>query len=516
MKQMTSLRILLTASILASTTAAFANVTLPALITDNMVLQQKANAALWGWADPGEAITVSASWAKTPVKAVADAQGNWLVRVPTTKAGGPYTLTIQGKNTLKINNILLGEVWLCSGQSNMAFPVTKRPNSGSYTGVINAEEVIPKANYPTIRMFTVQTKTGDTPQRDVQGNWVACSPQTVGDFSAVAYFFAKEVQEKTHFPIGLINSSWGGTPAESWTRKEVLEKDPDLQPILARYERGLTTIEQDRETYKAQLAAYQQEKAANPNTPRMPPREPVGPTSNKSPYKLYNAMIHPLVPYTLKGVIWYQGESNVDRAYQYRKLFPAMIASWRADWKQPDLPFYFVQIAPHRTGNPELREAQLLTMQTVPRTGMAVITDWGDSLDIHPRNKEVVGHRLALWALAKEYGAKNLVYSGPIYHDMKVENGKVRLNFEYVDGGLVAQGGPLRQFAIAGPDSVFVPALAKIEGKSVVVWSDQVKQPVAVRFAWREVPKPNFFNAAGLPATPFRTDKWRTSTQGKL
>ncbi|OUJ75817.1 sialate O-acetylesterase [Hymenobacter crusticola] len=517
MKHLGSFHKLLFLGLLGCAQSTLANVTLPALITDNMVLQQKSEVALWGWADPSETVTVTASWTKAPVKATADAQGNWLVRVPTAKAGGPYTLTFEGKNKLTVNNVLLGEVWLCSGQSNMVFPVTKRPNSGSYTGIINAEEVIPKANYPNIRMFTVKNKVGDTPQKDVQGSWAVCSPQTVGEFSAVAYFFGKEVFEKTHYPIGLINSTWGGTPAESWTRKDVLEKAPELQPILARYELGLQNYDQKLADYKTQLEAYKQAKVADPKTPLTAPRELIGPTSNKSPYKLYNAMIHPLIPYTLKGVIWYQGESNVEHAYQYRKLFPAMIASWRAEWQQPSLPFYFVQIAPHRTGNPELREAQLLTMQTVPHTGMAVITDAGDSLDIHPRNKEVVGHRLALWALAKEYGQKNLAYSGPVYHDMKMEKGKARLTFDYMAGGLVAQGGSeLKQFTIAGADSVFVPAQAKIEGKSVVVWSDRVKQPVAVRFAWREVPKPNFYNAAGLPATPFRTDTWRTPTQGKL
>jgi sialate O-acetylesterase len=501
--------------LLGSALPALANVTLPALITDNMVLQQKSDVALWGRADPGEAVTVTTSWAKAPRRAVADAQGNWLVRVPTAKAGGPYTLTIKGNNILIINNVMLGEVWLCSGQSNMNFPVAKRANSGWATGLVNAPEVMAQANYPNIRLFTVPQKVADAPLRDTQGRWSECSPETIGDFSAVAYFFGKEVQAKTGYPIGLINSSWGGTPAESWTRKDVLERDPELQPILARYEQGLATYAQDRENYQAQLIEYQKERAENRATTRVAPREPVGATSNKSPYKLYNGMIHPLVPYTLKGVLWYQGESNVEHAFQYRKLFSALISSWRAEWKQPDLPFYFVQIAPHRTGNPELRESQLVTMQALPHTGMAVITDWGDSLDIHPRNKEVVGHRLALWALAHEYGQKNLACSGPIYRDMQVESGKVRLNFAYAAGGLVAQTSPLKQFTVAGPDSVFLPAQAKIEGKSVVVWSDQVKQPVAVRFAWREVPKPDLFNTAGLPATPFRTDRWHTPTQGK-
>ncbi|WP_022826164.1 sialate O-acetylesterase [Hymenobacter norwichensis] len=490
--------------------ASYADVTLPALMTDNMVLQQKTDVALWGWAAPGEAVTVTVGWQKVPRKVVADKDGNWLVRVPTGKAGGPYVIKVQGNNQLTINNVLLGEVWLCSGQSNMNFPVTKRPNSGSYTGIINAAEVIPKANYPKIRMFTVVQKVADTPQRDVQGSWAVCSPETVGNFSAVAYFFGQEIHEKTGVPIGLIHSSWGGTPAESWTRKDVLEKDPDFQSILTRYEQGLT----QRPAYETALAAWKQEHEVNPQATSPKPVEPLSATSNKSPYKLYNGMIKGLEPYTLRGVIWYQGENNAERAYQYRKLFPAMITNWRQDWQQPNLPFYFVQIAPHRSQNPEIREAQLLTMQTVPHTGMAVITDAGDSLDIHPRNKQVVGHRLALWALSHEYGQAKLPYSGPIYEAMKVENNKVRLQFKYADG-LQAQGGPLRKFSVAGPDSVFVPAQAQIEGKTVVVWSDKVKQPVAVRFGWSSAPEPNLYNGAGLPASPFRTDQWPTSTQGK-
>ncbi|WP_217701070.1 sialate O-acetylesterase [Hymenobacter sp. CRA2] len=330
----------------------------------------------------------------------------------------------------------------------------------------------------------------------------------------MAYFFAQEVYEHTKVPIGLINSTWGGTPAESWTRREVLENDPEFRPILERYQRGLSTYPQDYAAYQAAQQEYKQERAVNPQTRRAPPKEPVGPTSNKSPYKNYNAMIHPLVPYTLRGVIWYQGENNADRGYQYRRLFPALISSWRQEWGQPDLPFYFVQIAPHRSAKPDLREAQLLTMRTVPHTGMAVITDAGDSLDIHPRNKQVVGHRLAQWALAKEYGDKKRPYSGPVYESMKAENGQVRLRFQYTDGGLVAQNGPLREFTVAGPDSVFRPAQARIEGQELVVWSDDVKQPVAVRFAWKATPFPNFYNGAGLPASPFRTDNWRTPTQG--
>ncbi|MGY2132922.1 sialate O-acetylesterase [Hymenobacter sp. HD11105] len=505
------LRHLLLLLLFALASPAWANIKLPALMTDNMVLQQKTTVALWGWADPGEAVTVTASWQKAPQKATADAQGNWQVRIPTDKAGGPHIITFQGKNRLVVSNVLLGEVWLCSGQSNMNFPIAKGP-SNWMTGVVNEAEVVPKAKYPAIRMFTVPQKVADTPQLDTEGSWVVCSPETVGSFSAVAYFFGQEIHEKTKVPVGLIHSSWGGTPAESWTRKDVLENNPDLRPILTRYDQGLT----QRPAYEAAFTAWQQEKAATPQNTTPKPAEPLSATSNKSPYKLYNGMIKPLIPYTLKGVIWYQGESNAERAYQYRKLFPAMIANWRQDWQQPNLPFYFVQITPHKGQNPEIREAQLLSMQTVPNTGMVVTTDVGDSLDIHPRNKQVVGHRLALWALAKEYGQKNLPYSGPIYKKMEVKDGKASLQFDYTSGGLVTQNGDLREFTIAGPDSVFRPAQARIEGNTVVVWSEQVKQPVAVRFGWSRSPMPNFYNGAGLPASPFRTDQWRVSTQGKL
>jgi sialate O-acetylesterase len=494
--------------LLVFTRLSHAEVTLPALLTDNLVLQQKTTVALWGWASPGEAVTVAASWQKAPVKTTADALGNWQVRVPTTKAGGPYTITIQGNNKLTISNVLLGEVWLCSGQSNMNFPIAK--GKDWRTGLRNAAEVIQQANYPTIRLFTVAQTVADTPQRDVAGNWAVCSPETVGTFSAVAYFFGLEIQQKLGVPVGLIHSSWGGTPAESWTRKEVLENDPALRPILTRYEADLT----QRPAYETALAAWKQEKTANPQSTRPKPAEPLSATSNKSPYKLYNGMIRGLEPYTLRGVIWYQGESNAERAYQYRTLFPALIASWRQDWQQPNLPFYFVQIAPHKSATPELREAQLLTLRTVPHTGMVVTTDVGDSLDIHPRDKLTVGHRLALWALADTYGEKNLPFSGPLYQSMAVKNGEIHLRFDHADGLRASDSGPLREFTIAGPDSVFRPAQARLEGRAVVVSSPQVPQPVAVRFGWRKAPLPNLVNGAGLPASPFRTDPWRTPTPG--
>ncbi|WP_162053404.1 sialate O-acetylesterase [Pontibacter pamirensis] len=494
-----------------------ANIKLPALLSDNMVLQQNTGVTLWGWADPGEAVEVTGSWNNQAVKTNADATGNWQVKLYTPKAGGPYTILFKGNNVIQLNNVLAGEVWICSGQSNMHFPVAPIENSGWATGVVNYQEEIAKAGYPQIRMFTVAREVADEPQQDVEGNWQVASPATVGDFSAVAYFFAREIYEKTGLPIGLINTSWGGTPAEGWTQKEVLESDADLIPILERYTVDVEKYPEAIEVYREELENWKKESEEAKDRGEKPaaaPREPMGPKHHKSPYKLYNAMVAPLLPYTIKGAIWYQGESNAERAYQYRKLFPAMIANWRQGWKS-DFPFYFVQIAPHRSQRPEIREAQLLTMQTVPNTGMAVITDAGDSLDIHPQNKQVVGKRLALWALAKNYGQKNIVYSGPVYKSMQVAKNKIKLSFDHVAGGLVAKDGDLTEFTIAGADQQFVPAQAKIEGNKVVVWSNEVKNPVAVRFAWERIPEPNLYNKAGLPATPFRTDTWQAETYGK-
>ncbi len=463
----------------------WADVSMPSLFANNMVLQQKADAKLWGWADPGEKIKITVDWDKRPVKVVADAEGKWLATVRTATAGGPYKIQVKGNNTIELEDVLLGEVWLASGQSNMNFNVAK--GQSWHTGVENYEQEVAQANYPTIRMFTVEQKSAAEPQKDVNGEWVSASPETVGGFSAVAYFFAREIQKEKKVPVGIIHSSWGGTPAEAWTKKEVLAADPIYQPILNRFQEKL---------------------AANPESASSP-------RNNQAPSRLYNAMIAPLVPYTIKGVLWYQGESNADRAYQYRRLFPAMIESWRKDWKVKQLPFYFVQIAPHRSQHPEIREAQLMTYRTVPNTGMVVTTDAGDSLDIHPRNKQVVGERLARWALARHYGKKELVPSGPLYKSMKVQKDKIRISFDFAESGLEAKGGDLKGFTIAGPDQQFVPAQARIEGNEVIVWSDQVKKPVAVRYGWSHVPRVNLYNKAGLPASPFRTDIWKGETEGK-
>lgn len=488
-----------------------AQVKLPALISHNAVLQQNSKVALWGWAAPAERVSISTTWNNKTITATADASGKWIAYVQTGKAGGPYTLTFKASNTLTVDNVLLGEVWLASGQSNMEFFIGKKPNP-SYTGVSNYDEVMKDAEHSAIRLIDVPNKVADDPQYDFKGDWKVCSARTIDTFSAVAYFFAKEINKATGFPVGIINSTWGGTPAESWTKKEVLQSDADLNEILVRYQNALDVFSAENEKYKAASAAW---KADTGKRKGAAPAAPMGPTHNKSPYKLYNGMIVPVQPYTLRGIIWYQGESNADRAFQYRKLFPAMIKNWRDDWASPKLPFYFVQISPHRSQIAEIRDAQLHVYRNVPYTGMAVTTDNGDSLDIHPRNKELVGKRLSLWALKNEYGKKDLVASGPLYKSMKIEGGKIRIAFDYGKGLTTSDGAALKEFTVAGDDQNFVPAQAKVEGNTVLVWSDAVKAPKAVRFAWRNIPRPNFYNSAGLPASPFRTDSWKLTTEGK-
>jgi sialate O-acetylesterase len=416
-------------------------------------------------------------------------------------------MTISGKNTITIKNIMVGEVWVCSGQSNMQMSVKSSAN---------AEQEISAANYPDIRLFTVTRKVAAEPQSDCVGSWTLCSPQTVPGFSAVAYYFGRKLHKTLDVPIGLIHTSWGGTPAEAWTRREILEKEADAAPILERYDDAVAKYPQAKKEYEQKLVewkeAVEKAKAEGEKVPPRP-RAPFGPGHSHSPAGLYNAMIAPLIPYGVGGAIWCQGESNASRAYQYRKLFPAMIKNWHNDWGQGDFPFLFVQLANFMAIDPEpaesmwaeLREAQSMTL-ALPNTGMAVIIDIGEANDIHPKNKQDVGKRLALWALARSYG-KELVYSGPIYKSMKIENDKVILYFDHVGGGLIAASdGPLKGFAIAGADRKFVWADAKINGDNIVVSSGEVSAPVAVRYAWADNPVCNLYNEEGLPASPFRTD----------
>ena len=439
-------------------------VTVPAIFSDHMVLQQNAAVTIWGSAKAGEEVTVTPSWDNKPVKTKASNLGKWSVKLNTPAAGGPYTVTIKGYNTIVIKDVLTGEVWLASGQSNMEWSAA--------AGIDRGEQEVPKANYLEIRFFSVAHQTADGPQLDLQGQWVVSTPETMKHFSAVAYFFGRELHQELGVPVGLINSSWGGTPGEVWVSKETIANDPVLR----------------------EAAAQQKEVEWGP----------------VQPGKAYNAMIAPLIPYKIAGALWYQGESNTSAPEAYATLLPALIKTWRSEWGY-EFPFYFVQIAPYKDYGPYagalLRDAQRKSLST-PNTGMVVVSDIGNNDDIHPRNKIDVGVRLANLALNKTYGRTERPASGPLFREMKVEGRKVRLFFDYAEKGLVSKGKELKNFEIAGEDQKFVKADAKIEGNTVVVQAKSVKKPVAVRYEWNNAVEPGLFNKAGLPASSFRTDKW--------
>ena len=492
-----------------------AEVKLPSVIGDNMVLQRGNKLTLWGTADAGEEVSVTLGDQKATAKAGDD--GKWKVQIGPLAAGGPFEMKVVGKNTIELKNILVGEVWVCSGQSNMQMAVSS---------CLNSKEEVAAADFPKIRLFTVPNTVADAPQADCKGRWVECSPKTVGGFSAVGYFFGRELQKVLDVPVGLINTSWGGTPAESWTSKPTLESDPDLKPILDRFAKGVQDYPQAKQNFETQLAKWKETaekaKAEGKSVPKKPnpPQDPA--TSSWKPSGLYNAMIAPLIPYGIGGAIWYQGESNADRAYQYRKLFAAMIQDWRRNWGQGDFPFLWVQLAnfmgrraqPGDSNWAELREAQQTTL-SLPKTGTGLAIDIGDAKDIHPKNKQEVGRRLALAAQAIGYG-KDIPYSGPVYDSMTVEGTAIRLKFKHVNGGLVCKGEKLAGFAVAGEDKKFVWAEARIDGETVVVSSPEVQKPVAVRYAWADNPEVSLYNKADLPASPLRTDDWDGKTKGKL
>jgi sialate O-acetylesterase len=647
-------KILLPLVVLFAVAHAYGNVKLPRIFTDNMVLQRNKPLQVWGWADAGESVTVQLN--KQSKKVKADKTGKWTATLAAEAAGGPYEMTVKGKNSLTIKNILVGEVWVCSGQSNMEWPLSAAKN---------ATLEIQSANFPEIRQFLVQKAIASIPQADVAGgDWKSCTPETAGNFTAVGYFFARDLYNKLHVPIGLIHTSWGGTHSETWTSREAFEQSAEFKSMIGAlpkidlesyaadrkarnvaklkemniivpatnvtawkdaglddqswptmsvpgvwenqrldgfdgvvwFRRTFTVSDADAgkdavlslgaiddidETFingtsVGKTAGYDQKR-----TYRIPAGllkagknviavrvedtggggglwdEPgalsltaasearialagpwkfnvervadgggsVGP--NSFPTLLFNAMLNPLIPYTIAGAIWYQGESNAGRAYQYRTAFPLMIKDWRSRWGQGDFPFYFVQLAAYeaaRGANPqgtsawaELREAQRMTL-SLPNTGMAVTTDVGEAYDIHPRNKQDVGKRLAAIALSKLY-AQGTVASGPSYQSVRFDGNKAFVTFTEMGGGLVIQDkyGYLRGFEVAGEDKKFHYAKAWLQGNEVVVASDEVAKPVAVRFGWSDNPwDDNLYNKEGLPASPFRTDTWKGVTEGQV
>lgn len=470
-----------------------------ALFSDGCVLQQGMPVPVWGWADDGENVTVEFQGQKVSATA---SGGKWMVTLKELKAGGPFEMKLSGSNVVTIKNILVGEVWLCSGQSNMEWRMNQ---------TANAKEDIAAAKYPQIRLFTVPRNPQDAPIADVKGEWKECSPETVATFSAVGYFFGRALhQARKGVPIGLINSSYGGTPSESWTSAGVVNNDPHFAGIRENYAKAVAAWPENKAKWEAAVEKHKEvaAKAKEEGKTAPPaPGKPFGPEHQNRPVGLYNGMIAPLVPFALRGAIWYQGESNATRAYEYRSIFPAMIQDWRKAWNN-EFPFLFVQLAPYAPPPPntyaELREAQLLTLK-LPKTGMAVITDVGEEKDIHPKQKQPVGERLALAARAIAYGEK-IEFSGPVYSGMKVKGSSIELSFSHLGGGLVAKGDKLTGFTIAGADQKFVPAEAVIQGNKIIVSSSTVSQPVAVRFGWENWPVLNLWNKAGLPATPFRTD----------
>jgi sialate O-acetylesterase len=487
-----------------STVHAAAEVRLPGLFCDNMVIQRGMWVPVWGWADPGEKVRVEFNGSS--LSAVADSRGEWKVMLePMTAGAGPYTMKVSGGNTVEINNVAVGEVWLCSGQSNMAMTVGR---------CLNAEQEAAGAVYPLIRQFQVKRGKALEPLDDVLpagdqsswlNKWVPCSPSTVKSFSGTGYFFGREVHLTQGVPVGLIHSSWGGTAAEAWTRRCRLESDPELKGILQSWPGYNMEMDWLKKAYTKYTALA--DSARNADQPE--------PVYFNRPTVLYNAMIAPLVPYAMRGVVWYQGEANAYRTYQYRRLFPAMIENWRDDWGQGDFPFFFVQLVNYNEDSgtwPYLREAQTMTL-SLPNTAMAVGIDIGERGDIHPKNKQEVGRRLALAARAKVYGEK-LIYSGPLYRSITVEGSRCRITFDHAGEGLAAGGGgPLEGFLVAGWDKKFVEAQATVEGGQLVVWSESVAAPVAVRYAWEDSPeKCNLWNKVDgkpwLPASPFRTDDW--------
>lgn len=524
--------------------ALWAEVKMPAIFGDHMVLQQDLKLPVWGMAEPGEAVTVTVGKSSARTKAGDD--GKWRVDLaPLASSDKPVTMTVTGKNSLKFEDVLVGEVWVCSGQSNMGFKLST--TDGAATDA-------PKANDPSLRLFEVKKRTAIQPVTELEGQWEVCTPETAAAFSAVGYYFGRDLRSALKRPVGMIGTYWGGTPAEAWTSLSGLKRDPELKSLADEGDKNVADFAKATEEYPAKQAAFQAahdkwrdsggkeyfravlkwkqdlQKAAaagEPFPPRpagskpepMPPIPPDG--GQHAPATLFNGMVAPLIPYGIRGAIWYQGESNVSKADEYRVLFPRMISDWREKWGEGNFPFLFVQIAAFRytaaQNAPFLREAQDRT-QKLPNTGMATAIDVGNAEGIHPTDKSNVGKRLVLVARHVAYGEK-LVYSGPVYNSMKVNGNAIQVKFTQTGGGLIIGKAPwvtqgakpipdtsLVGFTIAGADKKWFPAQAKIDGDTVVVSSLEVKNPVAVRYAWRNAPVANLYNKESLPAFPFRSD----------
>lgn len=457
-------KIILITALLITVHYSWAQIRLASIFGNDMVLQQQADVPLWGWANPTQEVTVKGSWDNIEVKTVTDHNARWKVTLKTPAAGGPYTVSFRTNYEVTLQNVMIGEVWLCSGQSNMEWSM-----SASTDGTAEA----PSANYPGIRLFLIGRSAAESPQLRGEGKWQVCTPESVRAFSAVGYFFGKKLHADLNIPIGLIAASWGGTPAEAWTPDSLITADPELNA--------------------SSLKLPQQRWGA------------------KEPGHIFNSMIYPFVPFPIAGVIWYQGEANTPAPATYKKLMETMINGWRAVFNK-QFPFYYVQIAPYAYGKPfegTLIREQQAKMVSIPNTGMAVISDAVENVnDIHPKNKKPVGERLANYALAETYGRTGLFYKTPLYKSMRVEKGQIIVTFDNCPNGLISRGGEPSEFMIAGDDKKFVPAKARISGNTVIVSAKEVKEPIAVRFGWDNTSIPNLFSKEGLPVSCFRTDDW--------
>ncbi|MCA9186251.1 MAG: sialate O-acetylesterase [Pirellulaceae bacterium] len=501
-------------AMICTATIAVAEVTLPTIIGDHMVLQRDVPLPIWGWAAVGETVTVKIAGQTMTSKAGED--GRWQVTLKPLSVGDPLTMTVSCPDkTITVEDILVGEVWLCSGQSNMQWAVAQ----------VNSPDLeLAAANYPEIRLITNEIEGTQLPLDDFEGGWQACNSQTASGFSAVGYFFGRRLHQVLGCPIGLIDNAWGGSSCEAWIRRDLMSDEGMYGPLMQRW--AATEEEhlakEDQQKYETELSAWHEardaaHKAGKPAPAR--PRPPQSPLSQQHrPGNLYNARILPLVPFAIRGAIWYQGESNAGRAYQYRDMFPLMIQNWRDTWQQGEFPFYWVQLAdfkaesaePGESDWAELREAQTMTLNKLKQTGEAVIIDIGEGKDIHPRNKQDVGDRLARWALAGPYGKSSIQSQSPTFKSMEAKDGKVVVTFDHVGGGLSTfDVNETRGFAIAGEDHKWVSANGKVVGRDQVELSAEgVTKAVAVRYAWADNPVCNLFSREGLPATPFRSDDW--------
>jgi sialate O-acetylesterase len=501
MRKVISLACLVPIAILACSPLR-ADVKLPAIFSDRMVLQCDASVPVWGWAEPGEEVTVAVAGQEAKTKA--DADGKWSVRLTKLETGGPHVLTVQGKNQLTVNDVLVGEVWLGSGQSNMAMSVNR---------ALNYEQEQAAANLPQLRLFREDSGAADTPQAECKGSWEICTPETVGRFSATAYFFGRELHQALGKPVGLVVSAVGGTPIESWVRASEQRKLSELAGFFTKQdeENGKFDPVEAKARFEKAFARWKEQAAEAKKAGKQPPQAPRDPVALRARKGntggLYNGKIAPLVPYAIRGAIWYQGEANSvpGKAEYYQYHLPLLVQDWRAQWGEGDFPFAWVQLpnysAPGRDW-PLVREAMLKTLR-LPHTGMAIAIDVGETKDIHPRNKQAVGKRLAMWALGSVYG-KPVATSGPLPASHEIRGNEIILSFSHTDGGLVAKDGELTGFEVAGDDKQWHAARARIDGDKVIVSSPDVKQPAAARYAWADDPKCNLYNGAGLPASPFR------------